>query len=124
MNDKYVDRYQAAERLNRTPRTIARWVKEHKIDTIGSGRNALYAFGDLLAVRNELEANSAEGKFGALRQPEYQGRRPSSLRPLIAAKLAEGLPKSVIARNLGCSRTLIYAVERGEGDEATTVPGE
>ena len=79
MNQIWVTKYQAAERLSRTPRTVARWIAANELEQIGEGRYAKYRLGDLLQIRNDREANEKTGLFSALRQPDSAGMTNSAL---------------------------------------------
>lgn len=74
MEQTWVTRYEAADRLSRSKQTIARWVSENDVAQQGHGRYAKYRLSDLLRIKHQGEVNKASGRFSSERQPEVAGR--------------------------------------------------
>ncbi|MFW3370261.1 helix-turn-helix domain-containing protein [Rhodococcus qingshengii] len=74
MEQDWITRYEAADRLSRSKQTIARWITQNDIEQRGQGRYAKYRLSDLLRIKHQSEANKASGRFSSERQPEIAGR--------------------------------------------------
>ncbi|MBJ7480892.1 hypothetical protein [Rhodococcus sp. (in: high G+C Gram-positive bacteria)] len=72
--DTWLTRYEAAERLSRSPRTITKWATDNNLESKGEGRYAKWRHSDLLRIKLQSEANKASGLFTSQRRPAEAGR--------------------------------------------------